>query len=221
MSSNSSERLPKSEATLEQLHQLGRLSKLDAETVTGTALATHLQGISKSISAIALAYGGVEPSGTAHLYKNELSCFGPQSPNATRTETVLRCYLTQGAYAGKILVARAVSGADGAKLGIHHKIGTTSRTCRPDEITHDVEVPGNRVLDTLLMQEPYRWREGDYLARDLRGQEPKFGTPFEYNPLSTWNDAEVYTGVLQDLSSELLRAIDQQHPSTFITVDDV
>jgi len=220
MAFDSAERVPKPEEVLESLERINRFCTLEAEGMTCGELALGLQGVSRAVSTIARAYGGVEPSSAEYLFGDALPELSQEWPGLSLTETVMRCYLTQGPWAGKLLVAHAAHGADGAQLGVHHAVRTTSRTYLPPAVTHDAIIPDDKVLDVLLMREPATWREGDeYYARDFRGNERVVARPFRFDPVSEQNDAAIYTRVLQSLAGELSRAVNEQHPMTFITVD--
>jgi hypothetical protein len=186
----------------------GRLEafcSIEPETVAdGVQLAERLQGVARAVSAVVMRVGWAEPSPTDQLLP-ELADIWPASADPYE-RYVVRTPAVYGPQAGKVFFARSLD-YYGVRMGIHHEAITSAHdVVRPTEVTHDIMIPSDRAIDTLLSQEPCFWDNADDYARDVRSGEVNVAYPFS-SRYFTHNAAASYLDVAQDLSDQLLHVV--------------
>lgn len=159
----------------------------------GVALAQTLQGVSRAVSDIALAKGGVETSDL-----RVAPGFDPAIMPTITAGNILRRFADPVAELGRMFVAQPSKGF-GASMGVHEVTSGGQTT------THDIVIPTDQFIDRLLMQEPCFWNEMSVYSRDFRSGQQEIAYPFN-NRYYTEGAAQRYFAVLQELSAELVEA---------------
>lgn len=187
------------QVTLEQL-QVARLTlagirEVDPSKVEdGIVLAEALQGVSRAVSDIVLARGVVQKTDLGAVLPSD----SKNISSIVTSSNILRRFNDPASRTGRMFIAQPDVG-NGASMGVHKVTADEQR------VTHDIQIPPDRLIDQLLMQEPCLWDEQGVYARDFRDSQPDIAYPF-YNHLHTVSAVQRYFSILQELSADLLDA---------------
>ncbi len=174
--------------------------------VDGTALADRLQGVSRAVSSIVLARGGIEfETQTQTQTETPLPTDDTSALPRVRATNIIRKFDNPDLKLGLCFAAQPEPGDErsGARLYVASII--TPNVQAP---IREVVLPTDRAIDNLLMTEPSLWQDMTPYSLDINATNGRFELSHPFHKLADpEEDPKDYFRVLQELSRKLLRCM--------------